>query len=248
MSNTRLRVATYNIQAGIGSGRLSHVVTHSLRYLMPHSQSHSNLDRIADTIAPFDIVAVQEADAGSFRSRYIHQMDYIARHADFPYAHALITREVSDLACMTQGLLSRLPWSHLVEHRLPASRHGRVALECTFQIEGRRIAFIGTHLSLRKSSRMRQMRYLAQLAHQYPDIIIAGDMNCTPESQEMAHLMASTGLRMFEGHIPHTFPSWNPQRRLDHVLVGGSLEITSLQALPVIGSDHLPVAADIRLV
>jgi len=247
MSGTTLRIATYNIQAGIGSGRLSHVVTHSLRYLMPHSQSHSNLERIADAVAPFDIVAIQEADAGSYRSRYIHQMDYIARHADFPYAHALITREVRDLACMTQGVLSRLPWSHMVEHRLPASRHGRVALECTFQVEGRSIAFIGTHLSLSKSSRMRQMRYLAHLAHQHTDIILAGDMNCAPDSKEMEHLRAAAGLRMFEGPIPDTFPSWRPQRRIDHVLVGGNLEITSLQALPVICSDHLPVAADIRL-
>jgi endonuclease/exonuclease/phosphatase family metal-dependent hydrolase len=250
MSNADLahfRVATYNIQAGIGSGRLSHVVTHSLRYLMPHSQSHINLDRIAAVISSMDIVAIQEADAGSFRSRYIHQMDYIAQQAGFPYAHALITRELSDLACMTQGLLSKLPWSRLIEHRLPASRHGRAALECTFQIAGRPIAFIGTHLSLRKSSRMRQMRYLAQLVHQHQDVIVAGDMNCAPDSQEMRRLLAETDLRLFTGPIPSTFPSWNPQRRLDHVLVSGALEIESLRTLPVICSDHLPVVADIRL-
>jgi len=244
---SHFRIATYNIQAGIGSGRLAHVVTHSLRYLMPHSQSHANLDRIADVVSSMDIVAIQEADAGSFRSRYIHQMDYIAHQAGFPYAHALITRELSDLACMTQGLLSKLPWSRLIEHRLPASRHGRAALECTFQIAGRSVAFIGTHLSLGKSSRMRQMRYLAHLVHHHQDIIVAGDMNCAPDSPEMRHLLEETGLRLFAGPIPSTFPSWNPQRRIDHVLVGGALEIESLQTLPVISSDHLPVVADIRL-
>jgi len=244
---TNFRIATYNIQAGIGSGRLSHVVTHSLRYLMPHSQCHANLDRISAAISTLDIVAIQEADSGSYRSRYIHQMDYIAHRAGFPYAHALITREVSDLASMTQGLLSKLPWSHLVEHRLPASRHGRVALECVFQISERPIAFIGTHLSLGKYSRMRQMRYLAHLVRQHQNVILAGDLNCTPDSDEMRHLLAATGLRLFAGPIPSSFPSWNPQRRIDHVLVGGALEIESLQTMPVICSDHLPVVADVRL-
>jgi len=235
------------MQAGIGSRRPSHVLTHSMRYLLPHSHTHTNLDRIASALAPFDIVALQEADAGSFRSHFIHQQEYIAMQAGFDYSHSLVTRELGPLACMTLGLLARQPWTHVCEHRLPASRHGRGALEAGFRVNGKPVVVIATHLSLRKSSRMRQMRFLSGLVNQHRSVILMGDFNCAPGSREMEHLLNHTRLRGYDGDIPCTFPSWQPRRRLDHILVSGDLTLVSLRAMPMVCSDHLPVTAEIRL-
>jgi len=46
----------------------------------------------------------------------------------------------------------------------------------------------------------------------------------------------------------HTFPSWRPQRHIDHILVSSGLTVDELgvPALPAY-SDHLPIAMDIRL-
>ncbi|MFQ5581425.1 MAG: endonuclease/exonuclease/phosphatase family protein [Mariprofundaceae bacterium] len=235
------------MQAGIGSRRPSHMLTHSMRYLLPHSHVHANLDSISAALAPFDIVALQEADAGSFRSHFIHQQEYIAMRAGFDYSHSLTTREIGPLACMTLGLLAKLPWTHVCEHRLPASRHGRAALEVGFQIKGQTIVVIATHLSLRKSSRVRQIRYLSSLINQHRSTIVMGDFNCAPGSREMEHLLNHTRLRSYDGEIPRTFPSWQPRRRLDHILVSGDLILQSVQSLPMLCSDHLPVAGEIRL-
>jgi endonuclease/exonuclease/phosphatase family metal-dependent hydrolase len=42
-----------------------------------------------------------------------------------------------------------------------------------------------------------------------------------------------------------TFPSWAPERPLDHILVGG-FDVRRYAALPAAGSDHLAVAVELH--
>ena len=73
-----------------------------------------------------------------------------------------------------------------------------------------------------------------------------GDMNCKPDSREMAHLFARTDL-----HEPIeellTFPSWQPNHNIDHILVSSTLEVEQVSVLKHSYSDHLPIAMEIRL-
>ena len=46
---------------------------------------------------------------------------------------------------------------------------------------------------------------------------------------------------------PHTFPSWEPSRAIDHILVSEPLEPVSFEVLPLRVSDHLPVAMTLEL-
>jgi len=48
-------------------------------------------------------------------------------------------------------------------------------------------------------------------------------------------------------HGAHTFPSWRPVRALDHMLVTPTVEVVDATVLDDALSDHLPVAAEIRL-
>ncbi len=244
-TNTTLRLASYNIQAGIGSHRLHHVVTHGHRYIVPHRDAVANLERIAALLRDFDIVALQEADAGSFRTRNIHQIQYIAELADFPYWHCQITREMGNIARMTLGVLSRIPWQNITQHRLPASRHGRAALEINFEHPDPPLAVIITHLSLGKTSRMRQVQFLSGLINRHAAAILMGDLNCDPDSHEFAWLLSHTRLQNFMAR-PATFPSWRPVKALDHILATSELILEDLRALPAGYSDHLPVAARLR--
>jgi len=61
----------------------------------------------------------------------------------------------------------------------------------------------------------------------------------------MRALYRQTALVPPSDRVP-TFPSWAPQRSLDHVLVGG-LDITSYRAIPAAGSDHMAVAVELAL-
>ena len=60
----KIRLLSFNIQAGTSTARYHHYVTHSWRQVLPHSQRVENLDAIADFVAPFDMVALQEVDSG----------------------------------------------------------------------------------------------------------------------------------------------------------------------------------------
>jgi len=239
-------VATFNIQAGIGSRRFRHMLTYSFRYVLPHRQALTNLNLIAEQLKNFDIIALQESDSGSFRTQQIHQAQYIAYRTGMPYCHTQITRDVGRIASISLGLLCRYPCTKMIQHRLPASRHGRGLMEAAVRIKDREIGIFVTHLSLKKSSRQRQIQFLIQHLNYYPSAILMGDLNCEPDSPEFRYLLAHTTLRQAPDH-PYTFPSWRPQRQLDHILATEDLTIKHLHTMPFICSDHLPVIAEIHV-
>jgi endonuclease/exonuclease/phosphatase family metal-dependent hydrolase len=233
------------MQAGIGSRRFRHVFTHGFRYLIPHRQSKTNLDEIAEMLGSFDIIALQEADSGSFRTRYVHQTEYLAQRAQIPYWHSQVTKEMGEIARMSLGILSRHPLYNIIEHRLPASKHGRGALEATVHANGQKIALFVTHLSLSKASRMRQIRFIAQQINRHDTAILMGDLNCTPDSEEFAYLLAHTNLESPSRRL-FTFPSWRPLKSLDHILATRDLAMDRVGTLPFLCSDHLPLQGELR--
>jgi len=237
-----LRLVTLNIQAGIGSQKPRHLITHGWRYLMPYDKSLQNLDRIAGFLADFDIVAIQEADAGSFRTRYVNQAKYIANKGGFSTCYSHIIRETGRIACHANSLISRLQFKDIRRHRLPASRHGRGLLEAHLQMDKKQIAVFVTHLSLRRPNRERQIQYLAEQINKYDSSILMGDLNCEPNSVEYSQLLRQTRLKADSEH-PLTFPSWHPIRSLDHILATDDLALDEPKALPNLLSDHLPVSS-----
>ncbi len=237
-----LRLATFNIQVGIGSRKPRHLITHGWRYIMPHSQSLLNLDRIATLLAAYDIVAIQEADAGSFRTRYVNQAEYIAKKAGFPAWHSHIIGKTGRIARHTNSLLTRVPLTGIQHHCLPGSKHGRGLLETQIQINEKKVGIFITHLSLPRRNREQQIRHLIEKINQYDSVILMGDLNCEQGSREFMQLLRHTQLQK-NPSSPASFPSWNPTRNLDHILVSKDLFLDELQALPHELSDHLPVSA-----
>ena len=71
-----------------------------------------------------------------------------------------------------------------------------------------------------------------------------GDFNCRIGSPEMNALLARTSLSEPADDM-HTFPSWRPNRNIDHILVTDTIQTRDIQVLPFTISDHLPIAVDI---
>ncbi|MCX7042707.1 MAG: endonuclease/exonuclease/phosphatase family protein [Gammaproteobacteria bacterium] len=72
---------------------------------------------------------------------------------------------------------------------------------------------------------------------------LMGDFNCDPDAAEMRMLYKRTRLTPPALCLP-TFPSWAPERALDHVLTAG-FDVTNYRAMPAAGSDHLAVAVEL---
>ena len=106
-SGRRIRLLSYNIQVGIGSVSYSNYLTTAWKHLLPHAQIYDNLHKIARAISGFDIVALQEMDAGSMRSSFINQAEFLAEHAGFPFWHHQTNRKIGKIARHSNGVLSK---------------------------------------------------------------------------------------------------------------------------------------------
>ncbi|MCC6208167.1 MAG: endonuclease/exonuclease/phosphatase family protein [Gammaproteobacteria bacterium] len=245
--NLRLRLLTYNIQVGIASRRYHHYLTHSWKHVLPHAESLSNLERIAQVIHSYDIVALQEADAGSFRSLYVNQIEFIAQRASFPYWYSQTNRNLGKLAQHSNGLLSRRKPLCVHEHKLPGIIPGRGLLEVHYgRANETPLVLLLVHLALSKRARLRQIAYIIRLVNRYEHVMVMGDFNCQAQSDEMALLHEHTRLCRPVDELP-TFPSWRPHRNIDHILATPEIRIDEAQVLPHTVSDHLPITVDITL-
>lgn len=241
-----LRLLSLNIQFGLHTDRYLKYLTQAWRHVLPTRGTRAKLDGIASLAARYDVVALQEADAGSLRSARLNQVAHLAELAGFPHWHAGVTRDLRPFAQHCLGCLSRWPLQNVKYHALPGWLPGRGALEVEIRPPGcESLRLIIAHLALGRRVRTRQLNYLATLIRDRTDTIVIGDLNC-----DSIELLAHGGVRdagLRAAHSQHTFPSWKPSRALDHILVTPTVEVIGATVLEERLSDHLPVATEVRL-
>jgi endonuclease/exonuclease/phosphatase family metal-dependent hydrolase len=243
----RLHLLSYNIQAGIESRRYGDYVTHSWKHLLPHSERQENLARIAPLLRGYDLVGLQEVDAGSLRSGFVDQIEYLARSARFPFWYKQVNRNLGRLAQHSNGLLSRLRPARVIEHKLPGGLPGRGAVVAEFPTsDGQCLAVCIVHLALGWHARRRQLSYLIELVEREPYLILMGDFNCGCASRSLRSMVAGHDLRGLDCDLK-TFPSWRPRRNLDHILLSRPLEVLDARVIDYAVSDHLPLSMVIGL-
>ncbi len=240
----RIRLLSFNIQVGISTSAYRHYVTRSWKHLIPHQERYRNLEKIGFLLGDYDIVALQEADGGSLRSGNINQVQQLAQLGNFPYWYQQRNRNLGPFAQHSNGLLTRMQPQKLEDHPLPGPA-GRGAILAQIGDDDNAIAVVSMHLALGTRARTRQLDYIREIVSDYKHIILMGDMNTHAEKLLINSPLSSLNLRAPQ--VCATFPSWNPQRCLDHILISSELEIANMSVLPVPISDHLPVSMDIIL-
>jgi endonuclease/exonuclease/phosphatase family metal-dependent hydrolase len=241
----RLRLLSYNIQAGADTRRYHEYLTRGWKQMLPHKQQLDNLNRIAHLLKDFDVVGLQEVDSGSLRSGFIDQTAYLAEHAGFPYWYGQVNRKLGMLAQHSNGVLSRVEPNDISEYRLPGLP-GRGALLMEFETNERPLGICMMHLALGRRARLRQLSYVSDLVSHYSHLVLMGDFNCGCSSQEFRYLIERTNLQGSPCDMM-TFPSWRPSRKLDHILASPSLKVAKSEVLNYAHSDHLPVSLEIEL-
>lgn len=244
--NTRLRLASYNIQTGSTTKKFHQYFTHSWKHVLPHAERMENLGNIAKMLSQFDFVGLQEVDAGSLRSGFINQTEYIAERGGFPHWNYQTNRRLGKIAQHSNGFISKHKPVEIIDHKLPGVIPGRGALFARFG-HGDDTLLIGiVHLALGRGTRMKQLENIADIVNDHDHAIIMGDMNCRGDSPEIRNLLKKSHLcePLFE---QHTFPSWRPERDIDHILVSDDLHVEKTRVLEHAWSDHLPITMDILI-
>jgi len=245
-AGNRLKLLSYNIQVGIDSHRYSDYVTQSWRHVLPDSKREKNLIKIALWLSAYDIVALQEVDAGSIRTHFINQIAFLARKGGFPHWHHQQNRYFGKLAAHSNGLLAKRPAEQVVHHRLPGKIAGRGALQATFVYGDCQLLVLSVHLALSSLARQKQLAYICELLLGCRYFVVMGDMNC-PQSQAQAEF-AKYGLAVKGGNrFQATFPRWNPKHHFDQIWVSENLRIVNCEVVKQGVSDHLPVAMEIEI-
>jgi endonuclease/exonuclease/phosphatase family metal-dependent hydrolase len=219
-------------------------VARSWSHVLPAGNKRGALDSIADLAARHDIVGLQETDPGSLRSGFTNQTHYLAERAGFAYWAHQPNRRIGGVASSANGLLSRLEPILVEDHALPGRVKGRGVLLARFADGDDALTIAIAHLSLGAQSRRAQVAFIAELLTDHPHAVLMGDFNCDPDRAEMQPLYQHTGLQPPATCVP-TFPSWKPQRAIDHILVTPSLAIASMQAVPAAQSDHLALSVEL---
>lgn len=239
-----LRLLSFNIQVGITTAAYSHYLTRSWQHVLPNHNRQRNLTKIAQLLNQYDLVALQEVDGGSLRSGYINQVEYLSILGRFPFWYQQLNRNLGPLAQHSNGLLSRFQPHHLENHKLPGPP-GRGAILMQIGTGKESVAVVMMHLALGTRVRNKQLAYIREITQPYKHVVLMGDMNTLPEDLLQHSPLRSMDLRAPQ--IQATFPSWNPQRCLDHILISPELDIENVQVVPARISDHLPVALDLKL-
>ena len=179
------------------------------------------------------------------------------------YADALRTRGPASLPHRTLhplttpwglGLLSRAP---LRDVRLVPGADGRPRLEALVEAEGQTVRLVVLHPRppLDAAMRAERDRMVREVAagigadpHDTPAVVV-GDFNATPWSPPL-RAAAAGGLARATGLAPTWPASWRllPGIPIDHVLATWHWSAGRTSRGPDVGSDHLPVRAELHWV
>lgn len=145
------------------------------------------------------------------------------------------------------AVLSRLP---ILDHqvidlgRLRRDRARRAALVVWVEVGGRPLAVAGTHMahiSYGSPLQFRRLHRLLGAAVGESPAVVAGDMNLwgPPVSALMPGWHRAVRAK--------TWPAWRPHSQVDHILIRGAVVSLGGEALPMAGSDHRPLRANLVL-
>lgn len=234
-----MKLLTWNIQAGIGTGRFADYLLHAHRQLL-HTGAKSRILRdIAAQITPYDVVCLQETDLGGRRAGYRSQVEVLAGQSGHAHVAVQQNRVVPGISRHGNAILSHWPLTVVADMKLPGPVAGRGCL--IVDVAGPvplRVACL--HLSLGAGAQALQLAAVADVLRGTPAWVAMGDFNCGADSLPFRAFCENSGGRA-TATPPATYPSWRPKRDFDHIVSSQSL--TQYRAASATLSDHLAVSA-----
>ncbi len=230
-----IRVVTYNIHHGEGiDGKL-------------------DLERIAAVINAEkpDLVGLNEVDQGCGRSQGIDEPAVLAKLTGM--THVFEKNIDHDGGKYGNAILSRLPIVRHENHKLPSDYEGeqRGVLEVEVGNENESLLFLCTHLDYRPNDheRLASIKTIENVVatSDGQPVILAGDLNATPDSKVMETFVKNWGRSNAEPLA--TFPAAKPEKQIDYILFRPATEweVVETRVLDeAVASDHRGMMAVLR--
>lgn len=225
-----------------------------------------DLKRIGDLIkqSDSDIIGLQEVDNHfSKRSNFEDQAKWLANYLGMVYEYGANIddeplHEGEHRRQYGTAVLSKYPILSHQNHLLtnipypenPSEQRG--LLEAVVDVKGNHIRFYNTHLDhMREEQRASQIREILDIAKQKEGTsIFVGDLNAEPESPEVLKMTEQYKdvFAELDQNKDYTFPSSNPNRRIDYVFTSKDVKIQNGEIIRnTFASDHLPITSALIL-
>ena len=221
---SRLRVATFNIRHGLGTGGTLDLVRTA---------------RVIEEIDP-DIISLQEVDRNLERSGNQDQAQVLGEMTGLRFHFAPALMRGAGAYGIALGLKKEGGAGEGVVESFHLPRVNDEEPRVAMTIRFRGISFVATHLSVRPGPRDVQMMDLSnRLRDLAPPAVVFGDLNTSRRG--LGHLVAA-GLRPGPKHA--TMSLW---RQVDHILLPPGLGVALFRTIETDASDHRPLIADLEV-
>ncbi|MGH3443686.1 MAG: endonuclease/exonuclease/phosphatase family protein [Nitriliruptorales bacterium] len=197
-----------------------------------------------------DIVALNEVDRGWLTTGATDVLPRLAEDLGLPYVFAPAADEV-----WGNAILSRYPLRDVEHEFLPkeGTAMRRSVLWAVADLGDRELGVVVTHLhhvdedgAVRAVQATGVAAVAERLRDSGVDVVVMGDLNAPPGSADLRPLESVLVNASAELGPPLTFPSWDPDETIDHILVSPGLAASELGVPRSQASDHLGVALTLR--
>jgi endonuclease/exonuclease/phosphatase family metal-dependent hydrolase len=224
-----IRVMTYNIHRGI------------------NKENKLDLDGIAEAIksSGAEIIALQEVERFSVRTRFQDQIQYIAEKLSMQYAYGKSLNILNGQ--YGNAMLSKYPIEEYEVIGLPYEGEKRTLLRARLNVLGNDIIFYNTHLGLNESERALQLEEIAELAAKDKNILLMGDFNSKVDKLGTIIENFKDCASIDKDNSRATFEKDGLIERIDYIFVSNNFRVKEYDVLESNASDHYPVVSTIEL-
>lgn len=240
-----MKLLTWNIQAGIGTSRYRDYFLRAHLQMVHAPSKIATLQSIAEEIAPFDVVCLQEVDLGGRRAGYRSQVEIISALSGHGHVAVQENRRVPGISRHGNAILSHWPLARIRDLKLPGQLAGRGCLVA--DVEGpHHVTIACLHLSLGRADQVLQLAAIADALQGARAWAAMGDFNCAGHAPPLASFCETVAGNL-KRPGPPTFPAWRPRWDFDHIVTGGELSVTHYASEPATFSDHRAVSARVTI-
>jgi len=197
------------------------------------------VDAIADAIrveSP-DLVALTEVPRGVPIMGGHDLIGQLAERLRMSFAFGPMVGDVYGLA-----ILSRVPIDEIHVERLARTDTSDIPRVALF-VKTAGLTLVATHLGGDIPS---EVRSIIDAVGPTRGVIVAGDLNSTPDSPQMQLFAAAGFTDLGAVANANTFPPDRPYKRIDY-LWGAGVTALTVRTIDTLASDHLPVVADVTV-
>jgi endonuclease/exonuclease/phosphatase family metal-dependent hydrolase len=230
-----MKILLQNLQCGANLSRgYWYLALGMWKYFLPHSQEPIELLAKYIKDEKIEVGLFTEADAGSFRTKNIDEINSISKESRLSHNFFFPTTHFGKITNQGNAVASSYEIIETKMYRLIGKGEPRFLCHAVIKIKNKKINLFVTHLTLSFKERQEQLKEINKIVGEIKGTrILTGDFNIMSED-ELTHIDSLRRISFLK-----TYPSWNPKKNFDNIFISHDIKKYSVSLTTIKMSDHL---------